>query len=406
MWLARDGCGMTNSRNLEAACVVVGSLTFAVATRTAKRESEASLAKDSRYRCSSESMAQLKRWVVVAACAWVAACGGDGSSRLRVGREGEPSPDASGSGGGGAQPSGGSAGVAGTGTRDALSVRVADLEDMTIEVVALSCEGECADVRAVARGGNPPYAIEWSDGETSPERRVCPSTTTVFEVTASDTPITTEEFAYPSSRSTARVTAQVLECATDGGSPDAAIDPGGRNCIDLERFDNEGFPPWTRCPPSPELRDPSTGEALAICEEQVMGSPRIESHARFATYDGAPVEQETLSGEPCEPLEGGVRVDLGLSLLGSITSDGLGFHSLDTTVDVELWGSDSLCDKSELLWSVQGALLSDFNYACISFTPTRDHPFLHAVTRFHGPAGFVRHGCMTVSFGSGVGVCP
>jgi hypothetical protein len=66
--------------------------------------------------------------------------------------------------------SGGTAGHAGhaAGGRDAgddagLHVRMEDLQEVTIEIITLQCTGECAEVVAVARGGNAPYGFEWSE---------------------------------------------------------------------------------------------------------------------------------------------------------------------------------------------------------------------------------------------------
>ena len=56
-----------------------------------------------------------------------------------------------------------------------------------VTVVTLGCAGSCVDVEAVATGGSPPYAFTWEDGSTGPTRHLCPSSTTEYSVTVTDT---------------------------------------------------------------------------------------------------------------------------------------------------------------------------------------------------------------------------
>jgi len=341
------------------------------------------------------------RSITLAALACLAACSGDGNrSRLRVGSE-----DGDGRAGGagfGMQPSGGQAGASGTGSsRNPLSVRVEDLEEMEIEIVTVSCAGECADVRAVARGGNPPYTFAWNDGSTDPDRELCPDATTSFDVTATDTPIVADEFNYEGASKTARVTANVLECSDDGGIPDAMIPPQGR-CIDLTLLE-EAPPPWDVCPPSPELRDPSTGVEAQTCVETIG---RDDSHARLASYDGAPLEQESLGGVLCTPLRANQTTPIGYVISGGIgSSDPFAAPSFDSTFEIELWGGSSPCDKGELLWSSSPYTLMESRWSCPSVTPTRDHTHVHAIIRLQGPLLAFRQACMTVMLGDPTGVC-
>lgn len=366
------------------------------------------LAKDARYACSRGGMLKHWRWFSLGALTWLAACGGDSGSPLRVGRD--DGSGRAGAGGTGALPSGGAAGIAGASaggsSRNPLSVDITDIAAMEIEIVTLSCAGECAEVQAVARGGNPPYTFAWSDGLTDPTRNLCPNATTSFEVTAKDTPIETDEFAYAGMSETARVTANVLDCTSDGGMPaiDGSVQQPMDGCIALTSSDE--LPPWQRCPPSPELIHPITGARLADCETSFPDERHVDSYMRFAVYDGAPAEQESLGGKLCVPLRAGVAVDGGLFIGGGITApDGSAFLSFDTTFDIELWGGSSPCSTDELLWSTNGVFFGSGTDACFSLTPERDHAYVHSIIRARAPAGAIRDGCIFPAFVSPGGVC-
>lgn len=346
-------------------------------------------------------MTKHRPWIVAALVSFVVpACGGD-TAPLRVGRD-EPPAGESGRGGFDMVPSGGAAGLAGAGSsRNPLSVDITDVAAMMIEIVTLSCAGECAEVQAVARGGNPPYAFAWNDGSTEAIRELCPTETSSFEVTATDTAIETDEFSYEGSSETARVTANVLECETDAGPPplDGSVVPPEETCIDITALDPLGTAPWQRCPPSPELIHPTTGATLADCAQILAGDPRIDSYLRYASYDGAPTEQESLGGKLCAPLRAGQITQVSIAFTGAIGGGGeLEFPSLDTTFDMELWGGSTPCDKGELLWSTSQVFFGS-GIHCVMIDPARDHDYVHAVVRAAGPIGAVREGCLAPTFG-------
>lgn len=168
-------------------------------------------------------MARVERWVVVAALVWAAGCSGDGSG-ARVGREGPRSGQGGGAAGlGGSVGNAGQAGTAGDiwSEGNALTVRIEDVDQLVIEMITLSCAGDCADVMAVATGGNPPYAIRWEDGSTDPARTVCLDAATTLEVRVTDTGIRAEEFSYEPHTVTRELSAAVLDCS-DAGAPDAS----------------------------------------------------------------------------------------------------------------------------------------------------------------------------------------
>ena len=171
----------------------------------------------------------------------LAACSGDDKRKLTVGTE----PNVSGTAGRPAGASGqSSAGASGksntaTGSDNALGVRVQDVRDMTIDVITLSCAGDCADIEAVAHGGNPPYAVAWEDGSTDPKRHVCLDESATLRVSATDTAISDDEFSYDARTVTADVSATVLDCSDAGVPVDATghvfvANRGGNTILELD----------------------------------------------------------------------------------------------------------------------------------------------------------------------------
>jgi hypothetical protein len=140
----------------------------------------------------------------------VLACSATGApERQVVGTEGSGGRAGSGAGGVG----GGLGGVGGGSSP--FNVHI-EQNQIRIEIVTLSCSGECADVVAVARNGRPPYSFTWENGSTDPARRVCPASDTRYRVTVTDTG-TGGEVPRPPVTVEATLTADVLECPDAGG---------------------------------------------------------------------------------------------------------------------------------------------------------------------------------------------
>lgn len=117
-------------------------------------------------------------------------------------------------------PSGGQSGTIDT-VDNALTVEVEDIDGMTIEIITLACAGDCADIEAVAHGGNDPYTFEWDDGSTHPKRRVCLERSAELTVSATDTAIETDELGYRAQTASTTVSATVLDCSMP--EPDASV---------------------------------------------------------------------------------------------------------------------------------------------------------------------------------------
>jgi hypothetical protein len=134
-----------------------------------------------------------------------------GGGSLEVGAESGGKPSAP-------NGSGGTLGFGGSGNGpSAFSAHVESPRGVVVEFVTLSCSNACADVEAVAVGGYEPYAFVWEDGTTSPVRRVCPTSTTRYEITVTDAG-TSGELPKPPRTVKAPLTANLIQCA-DGGVP-------------------------------------------------------------------------------------------------------------------------------------------------------------------------------------------
>jgi hypothetical protein len=117
---------------------------------------------------------------------------------------------------------------------------------VTIMFVTLACAGDCATVQAVATGGLLPYSLLWDDGSTSSTRKVCPSSSTMYFVKATDTG-STGEVPRPAETVQVPLTASVLTCP-DGGIADGSPGDGASDCEDL----------LTVTPPSGTVSGPGT----------------------------------------------------------------------------------------------------------------------------------------------------
>jgi hypothetical protein len=87
--------------------------------------------------------------------------------------------------------------------------------DIAVTVVTLSCANGCANVKAFATGGYPPYTYAWDDGSSDPARKVCPTSNASYHVAVTDT-ARTGEFSSPAATVTVPLTAKVLACPEGG----------------------------------------------------------------------------------------------------------------------------------------------------------------------------------------------
>jgi hypothetical protein len=113
-----------------------------------------------------------------------------------------------------------------------LTVHVEDAKRLKITLVTLACAGDCADIEAVASGGNPPYSFVWEDGSKDAKRHVCLDVSKSLRVTATDTPIKTAEFGHATTMASSDVMAIVQACSADAGAPPqtSCAQPGSASC--------------------------------------------------------------------------------------------------------------------------------------------------------------------------------
>jgi hypothetical protein len=108
--------------------------------------------------------------------------------------------------------------------------------DIAVRFVTVSCANACADVVAVATGGNPPYTFRWDDGSSQAMRHLCPTATTNYGVTVTDT-ARGGELASPSQSVSVPLTAKVIAC------PDAGPPPTD-TCDAVTPVSTAGANPW------------------------------------------------------------------------------------------------------------------------------------------------------------------
>lgn len=299
-----------------------------------------------------------QHWLAAACSALLLACSGGADRGLRVGQE--PSTGGRGAGNGSAgfdSPSGqGASGGDAIGS-NALTVSVQDIEEMTIEVITLACAGDCADVQAVASGGNPPYAFAWDDGSESATRRVCLDASATLTVSATDTGIDTEEFRYDAHTADTTLTANVLACTdagTDAGTDtelcldNPSFEGTPRLYFDLQPFD---APPWQECVLTPDI----IGAA-----DTVRGTP---DPTEGETFLGG--NEEAASSALCAPLLAGDVVHLLIDVAGTELAGPGGSW--------EIYGSTrEPCAEDELLGETRPTVSANtWETQCLTLRPSQ-----------------------------------
>ncbi len=292
------------------------------------------------------------------------------SPKINVGNEG----DGSVAGNGGAS---GFGGVGGFGGGD--NALVAHIEEppgtMAIDVVTISCAGECAEVIAVATGGNDPYTFQWNDGVTSAARTLCADATTAFTVTVRDTPIDDPEFHYDAQTVTAEVTAIVDLCPPDGGVPDGGDGgvPGDALCIENPSF--EGTPsalpgapfdalPWDPCPNGVNAGHVvnATNSTSTWTFPQPTDGNTSGAIGTNSGFGGSAYLAQTL----CEPIPAGEARSFLIDVARNPMS-GSGVEAMDAQIQI-YGGSGTRCSEAELLWT-SPLLTPEWQTVCVTLTP-------------------------------------
>jgi hypothetical protein len=305
--------------------------------------------------------------LICASLLWNVGCSGDpAKDRVHVGGEpGDGKVD-----GGSAIGSG--AGQAGDGVDDddnALHVHVEDPEHMKIEIITLRCAGDCADVEAVAAGGNAPYAFEWEDGSKAARRHVCPDASTSYSVTATDTAIDSDEFHYDAQQSEARVTAEVLDCAAvDGGSSEACLDnPSFEGPVTQNQFSAFAAPPWNACYTGGFITYAAIADA-SLWPTQQWDFPDASDGNTYLALG----QQGALFGRAsqtlCAPLHAGETRSFLIDLAHASSANA----SVEATDQVvQILGGTKECGESEVLWT-SPKLSTQWTTHCVTLEPKQD----------------------------------
>ncbi len=239
---------------------------------------------------------------------------------------------------------------------------------MTIEIVTLACGGGCTELEAVVHGGNPPYALRWEDGFTHARRTVCLERSSQLVVTATDTAITNEEFAYDAQSTSATVTAMVLECADAGasdGGPTTLLAP----CLRNPSFEGTAafngppfFPfdaaPWAAClPGTPDVVDE------ACCSGMPQGYRPPAHGATYVRAGSSALGIEATSQVLCSPMAASERVSFEIDLAAD-TDAGPGGMLM-------IYGDAVQCGSRELLWT-SPEILGDWQTYCVTLAPSAE----------------------------------
>jgi len=112
------------------------------------------------------------------------------------------------------------------------------------------CAGQCTELSAEAENGHAPYTYVWDNdlGSGPDPHTVCPTVTTTYSVTASDSAVSGEEFGRASRSTSGSIEIQVADsntCSLDGGTP--GEQPEGRELcsIAIPYEDENGYPVLT-----------------------------------------------------------------------------------------------------------------------------------------------------------------
>jgi hypothetical protein len=295
------------------------------------------------------------------------------SPKINVGDE----PDGSVAGSGGASGASGFGGVGGFGGGDnTLTALITEPpSEMAIEVITVSCAGECRQVLAIATGGNAPYSFQWNDGVSGDSREICADDDTTFTVTANDTEIIDGEFPYAGQTASASVTMDVLACPADGGV-DAG--PGGTLCIHNPSFEGTpgiteavGFtaPPWQMCTISPDIWDENQGWNL-----MPNGLAASDGSTYLSMVHLAANIRESAGQALCAPLVAGHTYSFQIGFAFRVQG---GFGGGEPG-SFQVWAGNSVCAEDQLLFT---SLIptADWQTACATFTADDDYGYVLVV---------------------------
>jgi hypothetical protein len=242
-----------------------------------------------------------------------------------------------------------------------LRAHVERPDGLRVSLLTLSCDGPCAEVVAVAEGGNPPYSFAWRDGVAGESRQLCAGeheTTFVVEVT--DTAILDGEFGYEAQRTTADVRVDALSCP-DAGMPEPdCAGPIGNPSFEGTVTSGSEFEAsyWQLCSRTPTISAPHTDGATSAY-----------------ISDGPANGPETIGQALCSPFRAGETIHILLDVWPQLLPGTIRFFASST----------SPCDEDELIGETSLlSMASDFQTVCVPLRAQQDRDYLklRATTTF------------------------
>jgi hypothetical protein len=249
----------------------------------------------------------------------------------------------------------------------ALRAHIEDANAIQIDVVTLSCAGECAEIVAVARGGIPPYTFAWDDGETSARRQVCLQSSDELSVHVQDTKIESDEFYYGGQTTSASVSVTVLECPGDGGTSDACLDnPSFEGTVTPTQLEAFSAPPWNACYTGGLSYSAIGDETLWPFQNWTFPAPSDgETYLALG-------QQGLFTGRAaqtlCEPLRAGTSRSFLVDLARAVSTDPAA-EALERHIEV-LGGNDE-CSENVVLWT-SPELTTTWTTHCVTLSPNQD----------------------------------
>lgn len=279
---------------------------------------------------------------------------------------------------------GSDAGAFGVTTGDASGVPTFDAyiesDHVALSFVTLACESDCATVEAVATGGTPPYSFVWDDGSTNPQRQVCPTSSTNYHVTATDTG-TVGEFTQAPQSVRVPLTADVLACP-DGGAWDAGsgactspfLNPLLEGTPGLPVLSSASFPSWTVCAATDVCVGSSTLDGTAGSYEGWIFPGASDDAGTYACVHsaGGLFPPGGGVGQPlCSPVAASdtftFKVD---AMQAQPQTQGTDGTTLFTSFYLEVLGGDDPCTGTNVLWT-SPPLTTSWTTYCVTIQPAQ-----------------------------------
>jgi hypothetical protein len=308
------------------------------------------------------------RWSLVFAMGLVSCSAGGDSGGLVVGSSGT----GGGTGAGGAAATGGIPITGLDASSKAFEAHIENTNHVVIELVTLSCAGECANVLAVAKGGHEPYAFRWDDGPSDPARRLCPEKTSTFSVSVTDSGYSTPEFQRAPETRRAAVTTEMLGCSgkpdggADAGAPGLCLkNPSFEGVVTQNQFSAFEAAPWNSCYAGGFITYSAIADAT-LWPQFAWAFPPAADGATYLALGQQLFTSGRASQVLCHPIPAGDSFSFLVELAQAPRRDGAA-AAADQAIEV-LGGTE--CAEDEVLWT-SPQLSTAWTTYCVTVRPTK-----------------------------------